>query len=244
MTGKRFQQVVVGMNMNCTVGNERHNRMKKIRFFGLFLLFVLAATLLAIFYLNGSRSKHCVLIEEMGDKFTVSVYQLPKPLRIPACYRPGDLKKETKSYPWLMPFLFTRFGIDVYIPREDWDEYAAFEWDEKVYAEMVKKCEDLKTIVFDKDSAYWSGVHIEIREVVLCETEKHRGLEVFAKGFDPDGKSLGGEYHKLVDFQGKWKRTPDKDQGRYATQLMNCYEKAMKLVAEGKLKTNPIRKLR
>lgn len=199
------------------------------------------ATLFTVFYFKFSRNINSVVIEEMGDRFTVSVYQLPIPMKIPVLYKPGDLAKELKTYPWLKAYLFIQRGIEEYIPREEWCEYAAYEWDEKLYADTAKNCEAMKKAFLGKDKVYYSGVRSEMTEVVMCETEKTRALVFCTKSVSADGNSRSSRYAKLVDFQGKWKRTADKDQGRYLTQLMNCYEKAMKLVAEEKLKTNPIR---
>lgn len=238
--------MVSGMKKRCTVGNKRRNKMKRSRFVTLLIVGAAAAVFLTVFYIMFSRQINSVVIEEMGDRFIVAVYQLPERIRIPVVYEPGVLETELKRYRWLKPLLFTRFGIDDHIPRDEWGEYATFEWNEKIYAQMTKKCELLRSTFLGKDktSVAGVGVRIEIGEVVICKTEKVRGMEIYLKVVTSDGKYNGGEYHKLVDFQGKWKRTPDKDEGRYATQLINCYEKAMKLVAEGKLKTNPIRKLR
>jgi hypothetical protein len=209
------------------------------------LLLVGTITFLAVLCLKLDRKIHSVVLNEKGDTFTVSVYNLPDPLWLPSIYEQGVLDKEMKVYPWLKPLLFTRLGIDEYIPKEEWGEYATFVWTDKQCAFMMERCKKLKSVVLGHEKGFWSGVRLEVKEVVLCESKNSRGLEVFIRGFSADGKALGGgEYHKLVDFGGRWKRTPDKDEGRYATQLMNCYEKAMKLVAEGKLKTNPIRKLR
>jgi len=226
------------------LNDERDTLLKPPRQIVFVLILASASVLSAFFWVRNGPAKHRVVIEEMGDRFTVSVYQLPEALRIPACYRPGDLEKELKVYPWLKPLLFTRFGIDEYIPREDWGEYAALEWNERRYAEQLKSCESLKMVVFEKEAAFWVGARIELTEVVLCETDKRRALGIYAGGVGADGKPLIGVLHKLVDLDGKWKRTADDDKGRLVKQVNNCRTRVMKLVAEGKLKTNAIRDLK
>jgi hypothetical protein len=203
-----------------------------------------AACATAFFAGCDKKSINSTAIEESGDTFAVSVFTLPEPLRIPVCYQPGDLESELKRYPWLRPFLFTQVGIEKYIPRTKWSEYADFDFNDKVYDDITKRCDALNKVVLVSNREFWSGVRLEISEVVLCESGKSRYLDICFKGFEADGKKLASQHIKLSDLHGKWKRTSDKDRGHLAEQLMNCYEKAMKLVEDGQLQTNPIKRLK
>lgn len=184
-----------------------------------------------------------VEVEENGIRVKFSVFVLPKAMKIPAVYQPGDLKAELRKYSWLKPFLFSRFGIELYIPQEEWNEYAAYDWSEELYSLLIKRAEKLKEVVLDQDHIFWSKVKSEVSEVVLCETKDERSLIICVRGFKPDGTKFGSEYHKVVDVQGRWKRVGD-NLGVLPYRPQQCHEKALKLVKDGELKTNPIFSLR
>lgn len=218
--------------------------MKKTYWFVITSVCAVAILLLLAFIIINYGKIHCTDIEVDGRQFTVSVYKLPGALRLPVVYKPGDLDKELRIYPWLKPVLFLNYGIEEYIPREEWKEYADFKWDERVYKEYIERCEMKKEQAFVLKKEYWSGVHLEMVAIVLCESDMGRALSTVITGTDAEGKRLSGAYKKLVDFDGKWKQAAFNDQGVYSRQLALCYDKAMKLVDEGKLNTNQIRKLK
>lgn len=135
-----------------------------------------------LFFRLESQKIERAVVEEGGTRFEWSVFVLPKTLNIPAACQPGDLDVEVRKYSWLKPFLFSRFGIELYIPKEEWCEYAAFDWSEELYASLRKRSEKLKDVVLNQDKEFWSKVKSEVSEVVLCETKGQRVLIICVRG--------------------------------------------------------------
>jgi len=208
------------------------------------ILMGLVAILLFAAVSGMGRKNVSTVLDVDGDQFTVSVYRFPEPLRIPVLYEPGVLQEELASYPWLKAFLFTLTGVEAYIPRNEWSQYADYAWNEKVYRSIEKMCAVRRENVLVKQKERWAGAYYTLSAVVLCEDSKRKALSAYMKEILSDGTSSGGLYNKVAYCDGRWKRVAADDGGRYAKQLMDCHAKAMKLVDEGSLKTKPIGKLR
>ena len=184
-------------------------------------------------------------IEVDGQILTVAVFRIDPPIAFPVLYQRGDLASEMKRYPWLKPVMFQRNGLEAFIPRDKWKEYAAYDWTEKNYEYVSSLRKALEKVVLLDNKDYWSGIRQQISEVVLCTSKDERVLQVRISGFETNGRPCGAEVIQLKSIDGKWKRIASKYYGALsATSLFKCQEKALTLVEAGKLQANPIRKLK
>lgn len=187
---------------------------------------------------------HSTEIEVDGKNFTVAVFRIEPPIAFPVLYQPGDLYAEMKRYAWLKSVMFQRNGFEAFIPRDEWKEYAAYDWTEKNYEYVASLRKALERVVLVENKDYWAGIRQQISEVVLFTSKDDRILQVRISGFEPNGRPCGAELIFLKSIDGKWKRFSGKDDGSLAVTISNCYKKVIKLVEEGKLQANPIRKLK
>ena len=185
---------------------------------------------------------HHTTIEMGGTNITVAVFPLDPPLRLPRLYQPGDLVSEIIKYPWLVPLMFGVSGIEAFISREEWKEYAAYEWTEEIYEEVAGLRNALESV--PQRNPVWVDAYSQITEMVLCLINGEQFLHTKFSSYEKSGKKIGSVTGKLKLLDGRWKRFSDYDEGALAEALLNCHEKASELVEKGKLQTNPIEKLK
>ena len=185
---------------------------------------------------------HSTEIEVDGKILTVAVFRIDPPIAFPVLYQRGDLASEMKRYTWLKPVMFKRNGFEAFVPRDEWKEYAAYDWTEKNYEYVSGLRKKLEKVV--RDDKFWSGAYSRVSYVILCVLNGERYLQIAINSYEKNGKYLGPDPHTLKFLDGKWKRFSVKDDGAFALTFFKCYENAIKLVEEGKLQANPIRKLK
>lgn len=188
---------------------------------------------------------HSAEIEVDGKKFAVAVFRVEPPIAFPVLYQPGDLASEMKRYAWLKPVMFNRNGFEAFVPRDEWKEYAAYGWTEKNYEYVSNLRKALERVVLVENKDYWAGIRQQISEVVLFTSKDDRILHVQISGFEANGRPCGADTVQLKLFGQRWKKAAPKFYGEFSISIMYKFqEKALALVEEGKLQTNPIRKLK
>lgn len=157
----------------------------------------------------------------------LAVFTVEPPVKVSPLYQEGDLLMELEQYPWLKALLFGRTGIEAFIPKEEWGDYAAYGWTKRMYEDFSSRRASIEETT--REGQIWEGAHRQLSQVLLCVL---------------NGERLPRDQNSLKFIDGKWKRFESNDSFATVFFLLQCHTDALNLVADGQLQTNPIEKLR